>query len=109
MKNNEALSESFENELANIQNKTLLNAEYRKRKLILWVIRTIILVILYVIFWKYNWVKKSLYFTIPLSTLSLLMILVAPYLIKRKIERTKQKINEAEELVESLKTAADKD
>jgi len=109
MENNETLRESFEKELDNVQNNVIFNSEYRKRKLIFWAIRTIILVILYLIFWEHNWVKKSLYFTAPLSALSLLMIILSPYLIKRKIKRTKRKISEAEQFLESLKSTAKED
>ena len=108
MENNETLNESFEKEFANIQNNAIFKPEYRKRKLLFWAFRTIVLIILYVIFWEYNWVRKSLYFTIPLSTLSLLMIVVSPYLIKKKIERTKLKIEEADQLLKTLKDKNEK-
>ncbi|MFN7675201.1 hypothetical protein [Flavobacterium sp.] len=99
MENNETLSESFKRELAQATTSTILDPAYRKKKLVLWAIRTTISVILYVIFWKYNCVKWSLLLTIPLSLFSLFTIIGMPYLLKRKIERTTEKIEETEKLL----------
>jgi len=99
MGNYETLSESFKKELDAASTNTILDPAYRKKKLILWTVRTTISVVLYVIFWKYNWVKWSLLLTIPLSLFSLFTIIVSPYLLKRKIEQTRNKIDEAENLM----------
>lgn len=99
MDNNETLSESFKRELDQATTSTILDPAYRKKKLVLWAIRTTLSVILYVIFWKHNWVKWSLLLTIPLSLFSLFTIIGSPYLLKRKIERTKKKIEESEKLL----------
>jgi hypothetical protein len=96
MENNETLSESFKRELDQATTSTVLDPAYRKKKLVLWVIRATISVILYVIFWKHNWVKWSLLLAIPLSLFSLFTIIGLPYLLKRKIEHTKKKIEEIE-------------
>lgn len=99
MDNNETLSESFKRELDQATTSTILDPAYRKKKLVLWAIRTTLSVILYVIFWKHNWVKWSLLLTIPLSLFSLFTIIGSPYLLKRKIERAKKKIEESEKLL----------
>ncbi len=99
MENNETLSENFKRELDQASVNTILDPAYRKRKLIFWAIRTTISIILYVIFWKHNWVKWSLLFTIPLSLFSLFTIIGSPYLLNRKIDRTKKKIEETEKLL----------
>lgn len=99
MENNETLSESFKREVDQATSSTILDPAYKKKKLVLWAIRTTISVILYVIFWKHNWVKWSLLLTVPFSLLSLFTIIGSPYLLKRKIERTKKKIEETEKLL----------
>lgn len=99
MDNNGTLSESFKKELEAATTNTILDPAYRKKKLVLWTIRTTISVILYIIFWKYNWVKWSLLLTIPLSLFSLFTIIGSPYLLKIKIERTKKKIEEADKIM----------
>lgn len=99
MKRNETLSESFKRELDQAKTIKILDPAYRKKKLVYWAIRSTISVVLYVIFWKHNWVKWSLLLTIPLSLFSLFTIIGLPYLLKRKIERTDKKIEETEKLI----------
>ena len=96
MEENESISDGFKRVLEQASINTILDPAYKKRKLILWGIRNSISVVLYVIFWNYNWVQFSLYFTIPLSLLSLLAILAMPYFLKRKIASAKLKIIETE-------------
>ncbi len=99
MKNETTLQESFETELADVSKHTVLSPHYRKKKLIFWALRTVILMLLYVIFWKHDWVRKSLYFTIPLTLLSLSTIIAMPYLIRKKIQKTERKVREADQLI----------
>lgn len=99
MENNETLTESFKKELDQITTNKIFNPVYRKKKLFMWLIRTLITTIIYMIFWKFNWVKWTLLLTIPSATISLFMIACSPYLLKRKIERTKKKIEETEKLL----------
>lgn len=99
MENNETLSESFKKGIDSASTNTILDPAYRKKKLVLWTVRTNISVVLYIVFWKYHWVKWSLLLTIPLSLFSLFTIVVSPYLLKRKIEQTRNKIDEAEKLI----------
>ena len=102
MENNETMSDSFKRELDAVAANTILDPAYRKKKLVLWSIRTSIMFVLYLIFWKYNWVKWSLAVTIPLSLFSLFAIVVFPYFLKRKIERTERKIAETEKLMDEM-------
>jgi hypothetical protein len=99
MENNEILSESFKKEIEAATTNTILDPAFRKKKIVLWTIRTTISVILYIIFWEYNWVKWSLLLTIPLSLFSLFTIIGSPYLLKRKIEQTNKKVSEADKLM----------
>jgi hypothetical protein len=97
MEENETISEGFKRELEQASTNTILDPEYKKKKLVLWAIRNVISVVLYVIFWNYSsWVQFSLYFTVPLSLLSLLAILAMPYILKRKIASAKLRIQETE-------------
>jgi len=96
MEENESISEGFKRELEQASANKILDPAYQKKKLVLWGIRNSISVVLYVIFWDYNWVQFSLYFTIPLSLLSLLAILAMPYILKRKIASAKLRIQETE-------------
>ena len=88
MKTEKTLHESFEEELNKVSKKTVFDSEYRKKKLFFWIIRTSVLSILYVIFWKQEWVRNSLYFIAPLSLVSLFTIIAMPFLINKKNQKT---------------------
>lgn len=96
MNSNESLSDKLKNELEAISSQTIFNPAYKKKKLLLWSIRTILTVVLYIIFWKYSWVRWSLVVLIPLSAFNLFMIFAYPYIFKRKIEKVKQRIDALE-------------
>ena len=97
----DSLNQAFLKELDGISEQTVLNPAYRTRKVMMWAIRTIIAVILYIVFWKYQWVRTTLIVTIPLSLLSLLSIFSWNYLLKRKISATREKIMNMEQTVEN--------
>lgn len=99
MENQETFSESFEKELEAISSNAILDPVYRKKKLILWSIRAVIAIILYIIFWKHNWIKWSLIVTVPISLFSLFTIIGSPYFLKKKIEKAKRKIEEVEKII----------
>jgi hypothetical protein len=88
----ESYKQSLLNELDDISKDIVLSPAYRRRKVMMWCIRTIIAVILYIIFWQYQWVRTTLIITIPLSLLSLLSIFSMSYLLKRKMQSTRRKI-----------------
>lgn len=90
--NNDTFSASYNRDLEQLSRETVLNPAYQKKKLVLWTVRTLITITLYVLFWKHDWVKWTLVVTIPLSLFSLFMILAAPYLLKRKMESTGRKL-----------------
>jgi len=97
MEENETISEGFKRELEQASTNTILDPEYKKKKLALWAIRNAFSVVFYIVFWKYSsWLRGSLYLTLPLSLLSLLAILAMPYFLKRKIASAKLRIQETE-------------
>ena len=97
--NNETISDSFKKELEIILSNPILDPAYKRKKLIFWIIRTSLSVVLYIIFWEYNWVRWSLLLAIPLSLASLFLIVGSSYIIKRKIEKTTKKIEEVDRLI----------
>lgn len=98
MSNNQSFSDNLKDELDAISSDTIFNPAYRKKKLVLWSIRTVLTIVLYIIFWKYSWVRWSLVVSIPLSVLNLAMIIAYPYIFKRKMEKVKQRIESLEKL-----------
>jgi hypothetical protein len=93
----ESYKQSLLNELDDIAHQTVLNPAYRKRKLMMWSIRTFIAIILYILFWEYQWVRTTLIITIPLSLLSFLSIFSWNYLLQRKMKATREKIMNIEQ------------
>lgn len=95
-----SLKEAFENELENIKSETVLSPAYRRKKTIIWAIRTLIAIVLFVIFWKHTWVRWFLIAYIPLNLFSLFSIYGSKALMNKKIEKTRRKIEEAEQLMD---------
>ena len=98
--NEETLKESFDKEFQEIKANTILTPEYRKKKLVVWFIRTTIAIVLATIFWEYNWVKWVFYFYIPLSIISLIIIFGGKYILEKKISKTNSKIKSFEDKLE---------
>jgi len=60
------------------------------------IIRETLTVVLYVIFWKYEWVRWSLYIVAPLVLLNLGLLSALTWGVPRKIEKLKAKLEERE-------------
>ena len=99
MENQESLSESFKKEMEAVTANTIMDPAYRKKKLIFWAIRAVTLVPLYYFLWEYEWVRWSLLLTVPLSLFSLFAIVGTPYLLKKKIEKSKMKMEAADRVI----------
>jgi hypothetical protein len=78
--------------LTEIEKQEFLTPEFKKRKIILWILRTIIAIVLYIIFWNYNWVKWSLAIYIPLNLFSILSIFFWRNSVKNKLDKIKSEI-----------------
>ena len=96
----EKLSGNFKKELEAISKGTILNTGYRRKKLILWIVRTIISITLYILFWKYSWIKWTLLLTVPLSLFSLLSIIGWNYFLNKKVAKTNEKLEKIDKLIE---------
>jgi len=87
------LSEEFEKELLKYRDNGILSAEYRKKKLIIYIVRTVIAIILFALFWKYHWTKWLLIIYVPINLFSLASIFGYKFFLKRKIDRVKDSFN----------------
>lgn len=86
----EEFKKQFDDELEKAQQNAVLSPEYRRKKLIMYVIRTVIAVILFYLFWEQQWVKWLLWIYIPLNLFFLMSIFIMPYFLKKKINKTRQ-------------------
>lgn len=89
--------QQMKEELDSLKEHELLNPAYRKKKLLIYAVRTLISVLLIVSFWKYSWVRWLTLLYIPLNLFSLGAILFPTIFLKKKLERAEQKLRELEE------------
>ncbi|WP_299223060.1 hypothetical protein [uncultured Psychroserpens sp.] len=94
----EDLKQQFEDELEKAKQSSVLSANYRRRKFIMYLVRTMIAVVLIYIFWEQKWVKWALIVYIPLNLFVLFSIFGMPYFLNKKINSTRQKIEELDQL-----------
>lgn len=103
----ESLKDSFEQELEKIKSNTVLSEDYRRKKFVLWSVRTILAILLYAVFWKYTWVRWSLIAYIPLNLLGLFSIYGVRYLLNKKIAQTRERIEGMEKPADHEETHPD--
>ena len=87
------LNDEFEKELEKLKSEIIFSSDYRKKKTIVWAVRTLFAIILYFIFWKYKWVRLSLFIYVPLNVFGLLSIYGWNYFLNKKLSKIKQKID----------------
>lgn len=93
------LKDSFEKELEKIKMETILSPEYKRKKTIVWAVRTVIAICLFFFLWEHKWVRWALIAYIPLNFFSLISIYGGSALLNRKINRTHKKIEALDELI----------
>ena len=84
-------------EIQQFSNESKLDKKYLKRKLIAWIVRTILTIILYIIFWKYEWVRWTLLLYIPLTIFNIVMIFGFNRLVDKKVKELNAKIDSVDE------------
>lgn len=99
----QVLRKDVEDTIAQMQSTPLYSAEFKRKKTIYWLIRVLIAVILYAIFWEHEWVRWTLWVYVPLTLFALLSIWGWQPMLNRKIRSTRKKLDDAE------KTMADYD
>ena len=97
MEKTEKISDQLQNELENLSASPLLDPAFRRKKLVIWTVRNTITAILYIIFWKYEWVRWTLFLGIPLAVFSLLTIALFPWLLERKMNRARKSMQKLDD------------
>lgn len=96
----ENFKQQFEDELKKAKENTVLSPEYKRKKLIIYLVRTAISFVLFYMFWEHNWVRWFLILYIPLNLFSLVSIFGWTYFLNKKINQTRKKIDELDEFKE---------
>lgn len=95
------LDNNLTEELEEVNYSQFISSDFRNKKLRSYAIRTIIAIILYSVFWKHEMVRWSLWFYVPLNLSGLTLLLLSPYFLKRKIEKTRKLVRETDELIKN--------
>jgi hypothetical protein len=90
--NEPAYKRSLREEADALSNTDILSPAYLRKKLLMWFIRNLITAVICWYFWEKAWVKWVLWIGIPLAVISLLMILLGPYLLRRKLRSVQRRI-----------------
>ena len=80
-------------EIDDLSEQQRLSAAYKKRKLIIWTVRTALSVVLYIIFWKYEWVRWTLILYVPLSLFNLIMLLGFNFILDKRVNKLRSRID----------------
>ncbi|MEM6721165.1 MAG: hypothetical protein AAF611_17680 [Bacteroidota bacterium] len=70
----DSFKETHKEERTAYEDQVILSPAFKRKKIILWFIRTVIAAILFIIFWEYTWVRWALVFYIPLNLFGLYTI-----------------------------------
>ena len=80
-------------EIDDLSEQQRLSSAYKKRKLIIWTVRTALSVLLYIIFWKYEWVRWTLILYVPLALFNLVMILGFNYILDKRLNKIRSRLD----------------
>ncbi len=93
--------ESIESDVDKALQNKVFTPEFRRKRLIAYVIRTILTIVIYVVFWETEWVAWTLVVVVPMNLFSLIMIFAGPIMLRQKAEKIKETLNEVEESPEA--------
>lgn len=88
----ESYKEEFKREIDDFYSDNQMPKQYRRKKLVIWFVRTTLTAIIYIIFWKYEWIRWTLLLYVPLSLFNLLTPLGWNFLLRKKTNALKRKI-----------------
>ena len=80
-------------EIDDLSEKQRLSSAYKKKKLVIWTVRTGLSVLLYIIFWKHEWVRWTLILYVPLALFNLVMILGFNSILDRKVNKLRSRLD----------------
>lgn len=97
------VGQDLQNELDAIRQAASMSPAERKKKLIMWGVRNLLSVGLIWYFWDIWWMKYALWIIIPLSLLSLGMILFYNKMVNSRLERAEGKVDDLEKTIQEAR------
>lgn len=91
------MKKQLQKQLEEARGEDFMSPAYRKRKLIMWAIRTVIAIIMYYFLWDVQWVRWTLWLYVPLNLFLPVSLLGGNYFLNKKIEKVSRKIDESGE------------
>jgi hypothetical protein len=79
------LKRKLESELAELRSFDVLDPFFRKKKILIWFIRTNIAFFIYMMLWDYYWIRWTLLVYVPMNLASIASLFLARYFLSRKI------------------------
>jgi len=91
------MKRSLEKKLEEARGEDFMSPAYRKKKLIMWAIRTVIAVVIYYLLWDVKWVRWSLWLYVPLNLFLPISLLGGNYFLNKKLNRVSKMVEELDE------------
>lgn len=85
--------EDLKKELEQLSKRPIFTKEFRNKKLIIYLVRTIIAAIIIYSLWDYKWVKWVLYLYVPLNLFSLISIFGWNFFLNKKIKKSQEQLD----------------
>lgn len=86
--------EDLKNELQQLSKDPILSKKYRNKKLVFYLIRTLIAVVIIYFLWDYEWIKWVLYIYIPINLISLISIFGWNIFLNNRIKKSQRHIED---------------
>jgi hypothetical protein len=97
------INQDLQNELDAIRQTAFISPAERKKKLIMWGVRNLLSVGLIWYFWDVWWMKYALWIIVPLSLLSLGMILFYNKMVSSRLERAQGTVDDLEKTIQEAR------
>ncbi|MEM8887495.1 MAG: hypothetical protein AAGD28_05875 [Bacteroidota bacterium] len=92
--------EEIQEELEELKALEIFDADYKRKKLITYAVRTFVAILLFGSFWDLEWVRWIGIAYIPVNLIGLCMILAPQLFMSRSLKKLSKKITELEEEME---------
>jgi len=84
----------YQKRLEYIRSNSILAPAYLRKKVLVWAFRTVIAILVYLILWKYSWIRWTLIITVPVCILNLISVFTWKYLLREKLKRNEKELEE---------------
>ncbi len=85
--------EDLKKELEQLSQNPILSKDFRRKKFIIYLTRTLIAAVIIYFLWDYEWVKWVLYLYIPLNLLSLVSIFGWNSFLNKRIKKSQEQLD----------------